>query len=112
MLSSIDTAICVSSASPYRAEALTFLSYLTEPENSTLYASLDMGPSCLKGVKQDNAITRRMSEHIESYDNANWLKSRFSLETVSLFGDAVGAYLISGDEQTLWTALLDAFSKS
>lgn len=112
MLSSIDTAICVSSASPYREEALTFLNYLTEPENSTLYASLDMGPSCIEGVKQENPVTKRMSEHIESYDNANWLKSRFSLETVSLFSDAVGAFLISGDEQTLWAALLDAFSKS
>jgi hypothetical protein len=71
-----------------------------------------MGPSCLKGVKQENPITRRMSGHIESYDNANWLKSRFSLETVSLFGDAVGSFLISGDEQTLWAQLLDAFSKS
>jgi raffinose/stachyose/melibiose transport system substrate-binding protein len=112
MLSNIDTAICVSSSSPYRAEALTFLNYLTEPDNSTLYASLDLGPSCLMGVNQENPVTQRMSEHIETYDNANWLKSRFSLETVSLFGDAVGAYLISGDEQTLWAALLDAFSKS
>jgi raffinose/stachyose/melibiose transport system substrate-binding protein len=112
MLSSIDTAICVASASPYREEALTFLNYLTEPENSTLYASLDLGPSCLTGVIQENQITQRMSEHIETYDNANWLKSRFSLETVSLFSDAVGSYLISGDEQTLWAALLDAFSKS
>ncbi len=105
MLSSIDTAICVAETSPYRQEALTFLSFLMEPDISQLYASMDMGPSCLTGVHQDNPIAQKMSAHIAAYPNANWLKSRFSLETVSLFSNAVSAYLLSGDEQTLWTTL-------
>ncbi len=112
MLSSIDTAVCVSGSSAYRQEAMTFLNYLTEAETSALYASLDMGPSCLKDVRQENAITQRMSAHIETYENANWLKSRFSLETVSLFSEAVGAYLISGDENAFWSALEAAFRES
>ncbi len=112
MLSSIDTAVCVADSSSHKGEAMSFLSFLMMPETSRLYASMDMGPTCLADVRQENPITQKMSAQIESYENANWLKSRFSLETVSLFSEAVSAYLISGDEQTLWTALEEAFQKT
>lgn len=109
ILSSIDTAVCLSAVSDYRQEALDFLDNLVSEDNAALYASLDVAPSCINGVEAANNITLRMGEHIEGYKNANWLKSKFSLEAVSMFSEAVGSYLLSGDEDALWAALRTAF---
>ncbi|MDD3410670.1 MAG: extracellular solute-binding protein, partial [Eubacteriales bacterium] len=109
MLTSIDTAVCVASGTEYRDEALRFVSFLAQPENAELYGSLDQAPSCFQGVRQDHPITRIMQEHVNQYESAEWLKSRYSVETVSRFSDVVNTYLLTGDEAQLLSGLRATF---
>ncbi|MEG2252118.1 MAG: extracellular solute-binding protein [Clostridia bacterium] len=108
MLSSIDTAVCISSHTEYREDALAFLTYLATPETAALYGSLDNAPTCIRGVKQQNPLTQKMSEHIKTYDNAEWMKSRFPVEVVSRCSEALAVYLLTGNETVFWVDMRNA----
>ena len=110
MLTSVDTALCISAQTPLKAEALAFLSYMTQPEIATLYASNDVAPACIRGARQTNPVTRKMQEHIETYEHTEWIKSRYALESARAFEEAVCAFMISGDLNALMDELARAFA--
>lgn len=110
MLTSVDTALCISAQTPLKEETLQFLSYMTQPEIATLYAAHDVAPSCIVGALQENPITLKMQEHIETFEHTEWIKSRYSLESAMAFEDAVCAYMITGDLKTLMDTLTRAFA--
>lgn len=110
ILTSIDTAVCISTDCADVDLALAFMEYLTRDEIIAEYVARDGAPSCIQGVYHDDPITRKMQSHISEYDQAEWIKSRYSLESCLAFEDAVSSYLISGDEDALLESLTAAFS--
>lgn len=110
ILTSIDTALCVSSDCADRELALHFLEFLTRDEIIAEYVARDGAPSCIQGVYHDDPITRKMQSHLSEYENVEWIKSRYSLESCLAFESAICSYLISGDEAALVQGLTEAFA--
>lgn len=111
ILTSIDTAVCVSTDCADVELALDFMEYLTRDEIIAEYVARDGAPSCILGVYHDDPITQKMQAHISEYENAEWIKSRYSLESCLAFEGAICSYLISGDEGALLAGLTEAFSE-
>jgi len=110
MITSVDTALCVAADSPFQEDALSFLSFMMQPETAAQYAAEDLGPSCISFVRQENKVTQDMRMHISTYKNVDWLKSRFSLESVTAFEVAVTSFLLTGQEDVFYQAIQDAFT--
>lgn len=112
ILSSIDTAVCVSTQCADVDLALAFLEFLTRPEVIQEYVLRDGAPSCIEGVYQEDPLTRQMQEHISNYENEEWIKSCYSLESSLAFENLICSYMISGDEHALERGLKATFQSS
>ncbi|MGG1878433.1 extracellular solute-binding protein [Paenibacillus cisolokensis] len=65
LISGVDTLLAVAEDSPHQEEALRFIEFLLEPENSEQYITEQTLFSTVKGVKQDDPAVAELQPYLE-----------------------------------------------
>jgi|GEM_PF-463730 len=85
VISGVDAAICVSAkaSDAEKAAAYKFLDFLSKSENAQLFCDSDGAPSCINGVKSNDAGIDPMTEAINAGRTHDWMASTISNNVVT-----------------------------